>query len=72
MNWQPIETAPKPSILDDPIIVWSEIDGIDVAFWEERGRSSHQVGWYSATDHDEWEYERLQPTHWMPLPEPPK
>ena len=72
MTWQPIETAPKDwkTVID----LWS--DGArypdcrwNMAFedeyhgWEQR-YSETRDGWHDRRD--------LRPTHWMPLPEPPK
>ncbi len=66
MNWQPISTAPK----DVPLIVWAKFHGKESAFvamfeshygwWEVQG-----VGGY------EWETDIEDPSHWMPLPDPP-
>jgi Protein of unknown function (DUF551) len=59
MNWQPIETAPK--------------DGTDILVYSnERIISAH---W--SVPADAWvevvhDYSFAAPTHWMPLPEPPK
>lgn len=65
MVWQPISTAPKDGA---PILVWD-------------GKNMTTVSWHSGYDHDEWslcapglyadDY-AFYPTHWMPLPEPPK
>lgn len=57
MNWQSISTAPKDGTL---IIV------------REKRCSALAVMWV-----DGWKYESglvsyLEPTHWMPLPPPPK
>ncbi len=62
-DWQPIETAPK--IEDQKILAFCPT-----------GRHNIVVAcWYF----DEWnfspsseDYATLYPTHWMPLPEPPK
>ena len=60
MTWQPIETAPK--------------DGTETLLWE-KGFEVYAVGyfcelaekWVVFGTHWNW-----QPTHWMPLPEPPE
>jgi hypothetical protein len=68
MNWQPIETAPK--------------DGTKVLVYEERLGIMHVASLQSAQygelqwlvgefDYD-FPYLFTQPSHWMPLPEPPK
>ena len=59
MDWQPIETAPK--------------DGYAILAWVSGWRRAHIVYW----DGEEWVgvtgLSKLKvPTHWMPLPEPPK
>jgi len=68
MEWQPIETAPK-----DGTEIWA-YNGEQVRMhwitWEHEGESG---GMWQYADEilsdvapDCW-----QPTHWMPLPEPP-
>ena len=68
MEWQPIETAPK--------------DGTDVLVWDGEvrtlshwGKSAHVplYGWLALVFADPCDLNLLrdQPTHWMPLPEPP-
>ena len=60
MTWQPIETAPR--------------DGTEILIWEKEFEA-FSVGcflgdepfWYGFTYKD-----RVNPTHWMPLPEPPE
>lgn len=60
-EWQPIETAPK----DTPILVGpTKRMGICVAMLTDRD------GWETETP-SEW-VGMYTPTHWMPLPEPPK
>ena len=58
-EWQPIETAPKD--IGD-VLIFNE-DGIDIGWWDDNQK--------------EWCYRDLyltirSPSHWMPLPEPPK
>lgn len=80
--WQPIETAPKDGtevlVFVDcatvPIIRLASWD--DGEEWEEYGATSREdaTGW--------WSYENsvsaeklegaVEPTHWMPAPEPPE
>ena len=87
MEWQPIETAPRdgtpfqariPSFGDDNIIAWTNglLDGSE----NECG------GWFFAEEQEPPEcwtdgvcwavnedgFPSVAPTHWMPLPEPPK
>ena len=68
MKWQPIETAPKPDCLGPRLIVATAKGRVDLAHWDDE---SEPAGWYSATNHNGYEAEPLEPTHWMPLPEPP-
>lgn len=59
-RWQPIETAPR----DGPILaVETSEHGADVPAVVE-----WRDGWRSYDDRSVV----LQPTHWMPLPEPPQ
>ena len=61
MTWRPIETAPK--------------DGTDILLGFEPAIGWQRIGkawggqWVSA-----WNHHPIhdQPTHWMPLPEPPE
>lgn len=79
-SWQPIATAPKmrtillfavTDIADDGRIMnWRMATGSFQEGWSiERMKSEGYTGW-------EWDGRQLkgydhQPTHWMPLPEPP-
>ena len=64
MDWQPIETAPKN---DDgsEIIVYCPREPekwrIHMAEWGDDGR------WHIHNDGP-----RIDPSHWMPLPDPPR
>lgn len=60
-SWQSIETAPK----DGTSILATEIDGEPVVSYFDEG------GWvYSWHAYDG--YRHWNPTHWQPLPAPPK
>ena len=79
MNWQPIESAPKNvSILVAYPIGHSGLVGIDVMSHFEvydtlNEYDDPQCLWsYLNDDNDPLEYTGQPPTHWMPLPEPPK
>jgi hypothetical protein len=56
MEWQPIETAPKNGV----ILVWDENETWEIAYYH-RGKWRYGPKGYS-----------FNPTHWMPLPDPPK
>lgn len=71
-NWQPIETAP----LMKTIILWAATDIAEdgkILNWKM------ETGWKHLLDgSDFWIWDGrlltlydIQPTHWMPLPEPP-
>lgn len=66
MNWQPIETAPMDGT---PILGFDGSNMTTIYYWKGRifpGEwSLCAPGLYAEDD----EY---LPTHWMPLPEPPK
>jgi hypothetical protein len=61
MQWQPIETAPK--------------DGTCVLlFYPDLMIRSVVVGWYGSegwVSDGFWVLDKLKPSHWMPLPDPP-
>jgi len=65
-KWQPIETAPR----DGTVFLGSYCELCPPVIYKWVGLFGHFTGQtkpflYSATDYP-------QPTHWMPLPEPPK
>ncbi len=74
MEWQPIETAPRDGskvILGHPehkavIGVWHQ--GYS---WESLFPDGNPV-FYWAKDHEDTSGFDFEPTHWMPLPDPPK
>ena len=67
-KWQPIETAPRDA--RTAVLTTTETD-TEVAiqrlgYWTRYGSKE---GWYSV---DSDRPLGITPTHWMPLPEPPK
>jgi hypothetical protein len=76
--WQPIETAPKDGT--DIIVMYVHIRTqiVHAAFWinyEEGLDSPDDEGWwtYVWTEVGRSKMDGIcSPTHWMPLPEPPK
>ena len=70
-DWKPIETAPKDGTI---IIAYSPHDGRvrTMQFDSHEYRKRPQPHWRATNNFGiMWDMER-QPTHWMPLPEPPK
>lgn len=68
MIWQPIETAPKDG---KPILAfWPSMDDWDGVTNEYECRT----WWSGGAWHTPFEFsdQHQCPTHWMPLPEPPK
>lgn len=76
-EWQPIETAPKDGT--DVIVMYMhcETQCVFNAFYasEEYHWEKRDVGWWSY-EHSEVSRillnDFMEPTHWMPLPPPPK
>lgn len=80
MNWQPIDTAPKDGT---QILLCGGVFDWDGSYCTPESRPKLEVvvlaSWKSLRDaftapantghDDEWYY---YPTHWLPLPEPPK
>jgi len=67
-EWRQIETAPKDGTAILAYEHWQGKTGGDryTAYWQECGHwSLVRSGDYSSDD-------RVYPTHWLPLPEPPK
>jgi hypothetical protein len=77
MTWQPIETAPKN---ETPILSFGHWAGEIAGRDKEPG--VYIVAWHGGrTDYPgfDWDVQAtdayaawVKPTHWMPLPEPPK
>lgn len=70
MNWQPISTAPKDG---SEIIVGSVEGGVFAGFWSDVPNYWGHFGWFAESDRAACDATRkpFQPTHWMPLPDPP-
>jgi len=60
MEWKPIASAPRDGT---EILVGLHDGSVAVVWW---GRYGREIGW---TDGD---YLMTWPSHWMPLPPPPK
>ena len=79
MNWQPIETAPKDGTWvllfggktseDDYMRTGVLIERPVTAFWNNS--ECYDEYWAFAFWDGDWREEYSDPTHWMPLPEPP-
>jgi hypothetical protein len=74
MEWQPIETAPK-----DGTRILAVVQGFRpaVAYWQNNRGVFDFIDAEDMPSPEAWdEYLRNEPewtpTHWMPLPEPPK
>lgn len=71
MEWQPIETAPK----DEKILLARAGQWVDIGEWEDDRHAKKPRPYWTANR--EWWAGKMamreqQPTHWMPLPPPPK
>lgn len=77
MKWQPIETAPK----DGSLQILSDANGrvffgayIVIPFKEYRDVDGFYIGQQDPDEYwmDQENGDSVYPTHWMPLPAPPK
>ncbi|MEO0943239.1 MAG: DUF551 domain-containing protein [Pseudomonadota bacterium] len=68
MEWQPIETAPKDGT-EVILFYWWYIDGglVTAGYWHPVFDDVKGGFWYA----DLVNAGAADPTHWMPLPEPP-
>ena len=72
-QWQPIETAPKDGTEVD---LW----GVNHLHYNKIGVRLNNIAWGRVTDwigreYEDWQTGRgedFEPTHWMPLPQPPE
>jgi hypothetical protein len=60
-RWQPIETAPK----DQTIVLWIPKRYPHVVVAAHWASEECDWGWWAGAS-------RVEPSHWMPLPEPPQ
>ena len=65
-EWQPIETAPKDGKYILAVRNAVGHRAVTVIVFDE------VLGWVGRTVEDEKKMVKYQPTHWMPLPEPPE
>lgn len=71
-EWQPIESAPKDGTY---IIVWPPTyEGVaSCAKWDEqKHHKKPKPHWRRLDATHVWQSRIRTPTHWQPLPEPPK
>lgn len=73
-EWMPIETAPKDGT---PLLLYGGDHDSPSDYWGEELPSNIAVAWFC---NKKWRYcsyhsgyygEWVNPTHWMPLPNPP-
>ena len=67
-EWQPIETAPRDGTA---ILVWPGVLFTEMTYFHTSVVRWHdwKEAWIEASGE---EYNTFYPTHWMPLPPPPK
>lgn len=70
-EWKSIDSAPKDGTL---VIVWAEdFDYPVLAQWSTEAHHLHQRYFWGTGNRAHWlDLYAAQPTHWQPLPEPPK
>jgi len=62
-DWQPIETAPKNGMR---ILLGGKLKVGSGHFWDNKSKQHPRKRWV-------WDgYPKIEPTHWMPLPSPPR
>lgn len=65
MGWQTIDTAPRDGSW---ILIYEQFDDVTVGWW-----SPYSKKWMAlrGAHYDDGVEEGSNPSHWMPLPEPP-
>lgn len=67
-DWQPIETAPK----DGSRILGAWQDVMSVYHWDTQSFHTRPNPYWARDFHPVYYDRSQQPTHWMPLPDPPR
>ena len=62
-EWKPIKTAPK----DGTRVLLYDADGTSIGHYSVHRRISSEYGWLGEDG-----FPLVNPTHWQPLPDPPK
>ena len=71
-DWQPIETAPKDRHIQVFPGIWTGVT-VSVAKWDANEHAKKPRPYWRRLDaHHVVTSRGTSPTHWMPLPEPPK
>ena len=69
-TWQPIETAPRDGTVID---LWCSHGRIPCCSWRVAGNFNGDSAWHNESGFPiEYGHPKKIPTHWMPLPEPPR
>lgn len=68
MDWLPIESAPKDGSF---ILLFSSGDGVNMARWGVPEPFGDEKAWTTPSEGPGYSSEIENPTHWMPLPNPP-
>lgn len=72
MQWQPIETAPKDGgsilVYCPNMRIYGKNGNVVITYWQRHAAHDprYAYGWVGLYD------DKNEPTHWMPLPQPPK
>lgn len=69
-EWQDISTAPK-----GVRVIGLTKYGVEIVWWKEgvlHEFYSCPAGWWGLEQDSECKPKQMQPTHWQPLPQPPK
>lgn len=73
-EWQPIETAPKNGT--HLLLFFPHENTIEVGYWDcyyaETGRGYEGCSAWCCSEYQPAAMAFDEPTHWMPLPEPPE
>lgn len=67
-TWQPIETAPE----DGAWVILSDGEQVQPGYYWAILFGTGDKEWVTYSHRADWEEVPFEPTHWMPLPNPPK